>query len=239
MKQQTELLERYNDKLAEVYDEASQKPEFDWRSAREVSSFVLPYAKPRGKVLDVGVGTGQSSEALYRAGCKITGVDISQKMLDAARKKFSDWDLRKADIEKDVLKFKKASFDIIVASGIFEFLDDLEGVLKKLAELLAPSGVICFTFEEYLPEHELQQFKVAELGRGIADPVPEQISFRVYRRTLGEIGLVLKKIGMDISGQKQFVSYFKTNRKIPIIYRVILARMGRERRISTLRRNPI
>ncbi len=43
--------------------------------------------KPFANILDMGMGTGEITSPLYDLGYKITGVDLSEKMLDLAKKK--------------------------------------------------------------------------------------------------------------------------------------------------------
>jgi ubiquinone/menaquinone biosynthesis C-methylase UbiE len=227
MKQKSELLQKYNDKLSGVYDKVSHKPEFNWQAPDEVNKLLLPICKLGYKVLDVGIGTGQSTEKLYQIGCKITGIDISQKMLDVTCKKFPDWHLYKADIEKEFPVLEKESFDIIIATGIFEFVVNLEKVIRKVYKLLKPTGIFCFTFEEYLPEHKLQHLKKSELGRGIKSPLSKSVSFYVYRHSLAEVLNILQNTKFKVLKEKQFTSYFKTGKKIPVIYRIVLAKKVR------------
>ena len=62
------IIEKYNDALAPKYDEATLG-EFKWLSPRETNKLILPYIKSGFSVLDVGIGTGQSSEELFKTGC--------------------------------------------------------------------------------------------------------------------------------------------------------------------------
>lgn len=66
------------------HDAASRKPETIDRTIEHLLSSGL--LKPGFKVLDLGCGPGLYAERLCKAGMKVTGLDISQRSLDYARK---------------------------------------------------------------------------------------------------------------------------------------------------------
>ena len=211
---------KYNDALSQVYDKATTRA-FKWKAPKESNLLILHYTKKGNSVLDIGIGTGQSSEALQRAGCKVTGIDISAKMLEIAKKKFPKFKLYKADIENNLPALKDKKFDIVVAIGVLEFVNDIEKVLRKVHKLLKPDGLFCFTYEKYLPKSKLQKWKVSELGRGL---VGSKISFLVHRYTPNQIQKMLEKEDLEILKTKSFEAYLKSQEKIPVHYQIILAK---------------
>jgi ubiquinone biosynthesis O-methyltransferase len=90
------------------------------------------------KVLDVGCGTGNFSIKLAKMGCSVTGIDISDNMLDIARKKAEEenLDIQFLHMNLNELNFKENKFDAVFSMAAFEFVDDedapkaLEGMLK-------------------------------------------------------------------------------------------------------------
>jgi len=213
-----EKLLKYNDALSQVYDQATTGA-FKWRAPKESNLLVLPYVKNGTSVLDIGIGTGQSSEALYRAGCKITGIDISAKMLEITKEKFPKFELYNADVEDDLSMLKNREFDIVVAIGILEFVDDIGKVFKRIHRFLGPDGLFCFTYEEYLPKSRLQKWRISELGRGLIEP---KASFLVHRYTPKQIQKMLKKEDLRILKTKAFMAYLKSQEKIPVYYQIVL-----------------
>ncbi len=73
--------------------------------------------KPGWSVLDVACGTGLASEPLAKRGLKITGVDISEAMLDKARIRLKEARLVVGDAEK--LPFGDGSFNGVYARKRF------------------------------------------------------------------------------------------------------------------------
>lgn len=98
-------------------------------------------------ILDVATGTGDLAIAALKLNpLKVTGIDISEQMLEIGRQKIlkkglSDKiELVKGDSEK--IGFDDDSFDVaIVAFGVRNFADPLRG-LKEMRRVIKPSGMI-------------------------------------------------------------------------------------------------
>lgn len=135
-------------------------PFYDWENARTLGRKDVPFwtqiAKlAKGRVLELGCGTGRISLPLARAGVKLVGVDRSEQMLArAARrarvlkkpapgKKRRKLQLSRADIRS--LPFADASFGAVIAPyGILQSLirdRDLNATLEAVARVLKPGGV--------------------------------------------------------------------------------------------------
>lgn len=84
----------------------------------------------KGAVADLGCGTGLVAEALKTPENRFIGVDISQKMLDAAAQKGLYDKLIKADIG-DFLQ-NNNEFDWAIAADVFGYIGKLDEVIKFL-----------------------------------------------------------------------------------------------------------
>jgi 2-polyprenyl-3-methyl-5-hydroxy-6-metoxy-1,4-benzoquinol methylase len=76
---------------------------------------------------------------------KIHGIDISPRMIDAARKKAAERKIENVDFAHSTIfdeRYKKESFDVILAFNILHFLEDTLKVMKRINELLKPGGLI-------------------------------------------------------------------------------------------------
>ncbi|BET96215.1 class I SAM-dependent DNA methyltransferase [Xenorhabdus taiwanensis] len=111
-------------------------------------------------VLDLACGYGLfSREFRNRGAAKVIGVDISDKMIEIAKKKSQQYG---DDIEfhiRDVSKMESfGKFDLIVAAWLFchaESLEQLESMFRVVADHLKPSGkLIAYTFE---PDYRLEK----------------------------------------------------------------------------------
>lgn len=98
----------------------------------------------KGKVLEVGVGTGKSFE-LYPPNMDIVAVDISDEMLRRAVKRAKGYkgtlELRKEDVQH--LSFENGRFDTVFTSWVFcsvtdpiKGLSEIHRVLKKGGQFL-------------------------------------------------------------------------------------------------------
>jgi ubiquinone/menaquinone biosynthesis C-methylase UbiE len=112
-----------HDKYAQDYD----KSIFDYECyiADVLFGFSYEYIQEGENILDVGIGTGISSQLFHKAGLKIYGIDGSKAILDICRQKRIAQDL----IEQDVLSvpwpYQNATFTHVVSCGLFHFIEKL------------------------------------------------------------------------------------------------------------------
>ncbi|KTG09115.1 hypothetical protein AUR64_15065 [Haloprofundus marisrubri] len=101
------------------------------------------FSRASGRVLDVACGTGANLPYLP-AGVSVTGVDLSQEMLNRARRRADelgiDADLREADAE--ALPFEDDSFDTVVSSLSTCTFPDPVAALEEMARVCKPDGRI-------------------------------------------------------------------------------------------------
>jgi ubiquinone/menaquinone biosynthesis C-methylase UbiE len=120
------------DKFASEYDAAA--------SIERSHKFFLAHLPLRREcVLDVGCGSGLLSFELSRYFRRVVALDISEPMLDIARRKRSasniDYQLR------DVAAFSsEPAFDAIVSHTMLHHLTDIPAILGKFRRWLVPGG---------------------------------------------------------------------------------------------------
>jgi 2-polyprenyl-6-hydroxyphenyl methylase/3-demethylubiquinone-9 3-methyltransferase len=96
--------------------------------------------------LDIGCGGGLLAEEFARLGCKVTGIDPSERSLQTARAHAKQSGL---DIECRVgfgedLPFPDSSFDIVYCCDVLEHVSDLDRVIAETARVLRPGGVYLY-----------------------------------------------------------------------------------------------
>lgn len=95
-------------------------------------------------VLDVACGSGNATIPAARNGARVTGCDLSQKMLEAAKARANragleiDW--REGDAE--ALPFTGSSFDVVLSCVGTMFAPDHERVADELVRVCRPGGTI-------------------------------------------------------------------------------------------------
>src|SRR5262247_1066997 len=99
----------------------------------------------RGRVLEVGVGTGLSLPA-YARHLEIVGIDLSPEMLAKARERVRVRRLTHVAglLEMDAadLKFPDASFDTVVAMYVMTVVPEPEKVMRELSRVCRPGGEV-------------------------------------------------------------------------------------------------
>lgn len=135
----------FNEKVANKYDAYFTKPKgrYVWQAETELMKRLIDI-DPGMKVLEIGCGTGLYSIPFARKGCDVTGIDISEEMLDIAREKshVDDVDITLLNMNADKLKFNDGSFDRIFSMGVLDFVDDLSVTFEQAYRTLKPGGKI-------------------------------------------------------------------------------------------------
>lgn len=102
--------------------------------------------RPGESVLDVGLRGGNWSLLAAQAGAKVSGIDFSPSMVEAARAKLKDYPdarLELADVAR--MPFADASFDAIIDVVTLMFGADQQSAVAEMARVLKPEGRIVWT----------------------------------------------------------------------------------------------
>ena len=98
-----------------------------------------------GRILDVGVGTGLELP-MFAPDLRVTGIDLSEPMLDVARRRVAKEALRNVEdlcvMDAMNLTFEDASFDGVVAPYVLTVVPDPHRTLDEMARVLRPGGEI-------------------------------------------------------------------------------------------------
>lgn len=185
-------VEEMFDSIAPAYDFMNTAMTFglhrNWRDTaldRAAEAFRELSATTPASILDVATGTGEVALEMHRRWPKasITGVDLSEGMLDIARRKLASL----PEAEKKLiafeagdclaLRFPDNTFDMVtVAYGVRNFEKLLQGY-REIYRVLRPGGILC-VIELSEPENRLTH-----------------AAYRFYSRTL--IPLAGKLISRD------------------------------------------
>ncbi|KZE37780.1 phosphatidylethanolamine N-methyltransferase [Bhargavaea cecembensis] len=93
-------------------------------------------------ILFVGIGTGADLELIDRRPAEITAIDYSPDMLDQARQKFGDTDIRFIEMDAQHLEFGDDEFDFVVASLILSVVPDPDRCFGEMVRVLRPGGTL-------------------------------------------------------------------------------------------------
>lgn len=104
------------------------------------------------EILDIATGTGLTARHIARIGARVTGVDIAQGLLEAARQLSEEEGLsiewRLGDAER--LPFADASFDAASSTFGIMFAVDQQAAIGELARVVRPGGRVAIA--AWLPD---------------------------------------------------------------------------------------
>jgi len=115
-------------------------------------------ARPESRVIDVGCGTGLAAAPLLASGFAVTGVDVSESMLEKARERMPDgrWELGDACD----LPFAPKTFDIAISAQTFHWLDRAKA-LAEMSRVLVPGGIAAVWWKNFTAAEPIAQFRQA------------------------------------------------------------------------------
>ena len=111
--------------------------------------------------LDLGCGTGLSGLAIKPFVTRLTGVDLSQNMLEKASEKAVYDELHCKEIG-DFLNNNEQKFELVIACDTFNYFGNLHATFAAARTSLTDKGLLIFTVE-YDPK--IEQYKLEEHGR--------------------------------------------------------------------------
>lgn len=173
------------DTIGERYDEAFPNKEGQEDCVRRLLNLLPPSAQ----VLDLGSGTGlPTARQLVSSGARVTGFEISERMLDLARHNVPEAEFRQADIVD--LDPVETSYDAIVA--FFSLLclpkERIPEALGRVRASLAPGGLLCLA----MVEADLDDVPISFLGSDV----------RVSGYPRAELRSVVEKAGLVIEDER-------------------------------------
>lgn len=133
------------DGYAEHFDE-HLVGQLDYNTPALLDAMIAAHGVSDAEVVDLGCGTGLCGPYLRPLARRLTGVDLSSKMLDKARARGLYDVLVCADIG-DYLTGRAAEIDLLVAADVLVYLGDLSALFRCAAAALRPGGLFCLSVE--------------------------------------------------------------------------------------------
>lgn len=180
---QTERIRKIYNRTAKFYDLMDRMIKTESRIK------VLQLAK--GRVLEVGVGTGQNLP-LYPPGCEVIGIDFSPEMLKRAypRAEKAPVPVRLMEMDAQELQFPDNTFDTVLATCVFCSVPDPIKGLREIKRVCKPDGQII------LLEHVRSDNPLIGLIMDVLNPiVVSLIGPNINRRTVENA----KRAGLNIN----------------------------------------
>ena len=151
------------------------------------------HVRPGDSWVDLGCGSGVLTKELLALGASVVAVDGSPRMLAHAREQMSSEYAGQVNwIHSDVQSvdaLKNGAFDGVLCSSVVEYLDRPDALLKEVARILGPGGVLVISLPPTFSA--VRGFTYLSVSR-------LQMSPRAIDRLLQEAGFsVIRSTGFD------------------------------------------
>ena len=181
------------DAMAAVYDKTRI---YDADCFDGALDFIKEKFHPRDfpHLFEPGIGTGRIALEFVARGYRVTGVDISQEMLDLLQQKLANMkpvpqvSYRKADVTR--LPFPDNSFDICVAVHLFHLIPEWRRAIDEVLRVLKQDAPLVLLYTGYGTEIPSLKDRYAELCRELGYAYE-----RVGIKSAGELLGYLEKQG--------------------------------------------
>lgn len=133
--------ETFWDKASKNYDKTEGRFEYIHSKSRENTK---KHLNVNDIVLDYGCGTGTTSCELAGQVKEIHAIDISSKMIEAAKEKADASNVENVSfVQADIFdeRYKEESFDAILAFNMLHTVPNPRDAVKRVHELLKPEGL--------------------------------------------------------------------------------------------------
>ena len=114
--------------------------------------------EPGQSVLDIGCGVGAFLRLVIARGARAFGVDASEALLDLARTRVPDADLRVGDME--ALPYDDDTFDLVTGFSSFFFANDIAIALREAGRVAKPGAPVVIQVWGAHERNDLEAMKV-------------------------------------------------------------------------------
>ena len=124
--------------------------------------------KPGQLVLDIGCGVGAFLRLVADRGARAYGLDASDALLDVARQRVAEADLRVGDME--ALPYDDDTFDLVCGFNSFFFATDIVAALREAGRVAKPGAPVVIQVWGPHERNDLEAMK--QIARPFMPPRP-------------------------------------------------------------------
>lgn len=136
--------------LQKYYSERGLQYGMNSLRRRKLTDLICEEGLENKRILDIGCATGFFGKELKRESNTVIGVDISEKLINEAKKVLDDAYALDIENEEWPKKFIENPFDIIICAEVIEHLFDQETFLKKLKTIMKREAKLIITTPNFL-----------------------------------------------------------------------------------------
>lgn len=138
-------MENYG-KIAKYWDDIQESKIVSKLQAREFDGLLRKFGVKT--ILELGCGTGLLLTNLSQLGYECTGVDLDKDMLEIAKSKAREQNLKIHYMQDDIRELKLGGkFDAVICLQVLSLLlhdNDIETAFRSVSQLLEPGGIFLF-----------------------------------------------------------------------------------------------
>ncbi len=157
--------------LGEILDEIPAYEELQERTAAATADFGAR------EILELGIGTGETTRRVLdrHPGTRLTALDSSPEMLERARARFPEADLRLARLEDEL---PEGPFDLVVSALAVHHLDGAgkRDLFRRLAAVICPGGGFVLA-DVVVPEDPADQVVPIDWVMDLPDRAEDQLEW--------------------------------------------------------------
>lgn len=198
-----EEIARFGKLAARWWDpDGESRPLHDLNPVR--AAYVADRLDLRGaRVADVGCGGGLLSEALAKAGARVTGIDLGDKVIEIARLHMHESRLETPNLDidyrvqssADLAAAEPESFDAVCCMELIEHVPDPAALVGDLARMVKPGGVVVMSTLNRTPA----AFGAAILGAEyITRMLPRGTHHYAQFLKPSELGRLMRHAGLEV-----------------------------------------
>lgn len=198
-----EEIARFGKLAARWWDpDGESRPLHDLNPVR--AAYVADRLDLRGaRVADVGCGGGLLSEALAKAGARVTGIDLGEKVIEIARLHMHESRLETPNLDidyrvqssADLAAAEPESFDAVCCMELIEHVPDPAALVGDLVRMVKPGGVVVMSTLNRTPA----AFGAAILGAEyIMRMLPRGTHHYAQFLKPSELGRLMRHAGLEV-----------------------------------------
>ena len=217
MKPPKKAIDYYNE-FAPEYDKLSS--DYYWYSPKVMFGMLFDKIKVNDKLLDIGIGTGLSSEPFRKMDMVIYGVEGSIEMIKICKRKNICKQLDQIDLEDGRLNHEDGYFDMVIANGVLYFLPNIENILTESVRVLKNNGVLCINFEELSDGINEEYRNISNCV--ISKKLKEKTGVVVYKYNMDYIKSIISKLNVSLKDVLRYFAYTSPTTKEDVYFTLLV-----------------
>jgi len=222
----TIALESYN-KMAQYYGEFVDTKPWNAYYERPATLSLLPDVKNK-KILDLGCAGGWFTNYLLEKDADVIAIDVNKNMVEKTKERVNNkCPVIQADINNGFDFIENCTFDIVLASLVLHYINNLEKAFSEINRILKINGLLIFSTHHPLMEFvhfQRENYMDKELLNDEWDMDGKRIKIQFYRRPLSKLLQPLINNGFYIENILEPEPTEEFKKQLPDAYEKVIKR---------------